>query len=514
MFSTHAERSGFAGGLRDFLRYHDLDEELPFASPAAANRWFHAAIREFGPRLLDEFEAFIARAPADLVQDYEKTRDLRSRGEAPVAIEEERGTRPLSPNERDEQAASRLANSLRWLLTTDHYDRFLAASPQVLHHLAVLGDFPENLGQALEFLEWVRRKHPEIRLEGDIPADELADLVYRFCEELDYSNGRTFGQQVLKWLRGEGPPGVIGRFRGFLRRLWSGTGRASADRHPFVRYARVRLHGLFLFRWADDFPSFIKEHWHDLDALTADELDIYYSREDMRKRVAGFESRDAFRSLNVPDPEIPALVLWESSLSEAKTICLDGLSHQDIVRVVQHVVHAIKQKADLDEIVEVGRAFVATRVGGGASVIQHIDKQEVTMGDTIKFNNQGPAVAATRGAQIDGGIHQQVQQEMGDLILGEADAEALTQMIRRLLDTPPEGVSPQEVSGAVKHLAAIKEAVEGGEKSAQVEAVSRWKQWWGGLRQTAQGALGVIGDLASVSSLLLTLLGLPALPGG
>jgi hypothetical protein len=516
MFAAHAERSGFAQELRCCLRYSDLDDRPWFARPEATDMWFNRAVHEFGPRLLDEFKAFVAGAPECTVRHYEDVRQSRSaRGEQPrPTVSEEEGTRPLSPDESPEQAASRLADSLRLLLTTDRYDKFLAANPHALHHLAVLGEVPENLGQALEFLEWVRRNYPDIRPDGDIPADELADLAYRFCEELDYSNARTFAGQVLKWLRGEKPAGAVGRFVGFIRRLWPSKGQAPDDKSPLIRYARVKLHGLFLFRWSDDFPTFIKEHWHDLHPLTAEELDIYYSNEDLRKRVAGFETRDAFRSLNVPDPEIPALVLWESSLAEAQTIPLDGLSRQDIVGVVQRVVHAIKQGAELDDVVKAGRAFADSRIGNRTAIAQYIGKQEINMGDTINFHNQGPAVAATRGAQIDGGIHQQVQQEMGDVTLGEADGQALAQIIRRLLDAPPEGVSAQEVSGAVKYLAAIKEAVEDGEKSAQVEALSRWKQWWGGLRETARNALGVIGDIASVNSLLLTLLGIPGPPGG
>jgi len=486
-----------------------------------AERVFKSLIREHGSELRDAFRAFVEIAPQELIRDYERRQSfLRERqlGEGRAVGRRARvedGTIPLGQNEGPEDAARRLAGSVEQLLNGGFYDQAIAEHPTVHRLFQFISNKFENLGQSLEFLDWLRVKHPSLDVAGDIPGEKAVELVSRFCEERGYSNAVTFAGEVEQWLRGEGDATL-------LRRLWNFVLRANpTHRHygystpPFARYKSVPMHGMFLFLSTGDFPSFIEKHWEDLNQLTGQHLDVYYSKADLKRRVSGYETLEQFKTLEVRATDLPALVLWQESLKDAQAVPLGRLGHSDVVEVVKRIVQGIREKQALKEISAATCAWVEDRLvqvqsleSGGYVKNKFI----INGGENVQVFNepQGKtvAVAASHGAIVSGNTFH--MDDAVDLSLTDEDAEKLRLAVGRFQAAAEKGeLSRSLASEASANVWRVLEARESGDGEQTKAAISKWHQWFGGLDGKALKVLASVADVASLGLPLAKMLGFP-----
>lgn len=345
-FLAQSERSGFRERIDTALKQE-------FRHFGEGDRRFHSAIRHVGSDLEAQFRRFLEVCPTTLIRNYEIERGpARERDDDRWSRRRprEEDAPPISPDDSPEMAAYRLVNSVKELLTGSHYDERIVSDPQLCRFLSLATDFPENLAQSLEFLAWIFDQQPELDLAGDIPSEVVQDLVQSFCEARQYANAGSFGREVARWMSGEASETVLQRLRRFLRGHRRGS-RSRSNGTPFRRYQSVRMHGMFLFLSTGDFPSFIDRHWRDLNALTGDSLDVYFSKEDLKNRVSGYETLSEFKSLRVPVIQLPAVVLWEKSLESAQSVPLCSLEHDEIMEVMKHLVHRIGEGDTIEEVV-------------------------------------------------------------------------------------------------------------------------------------------------------------------
>src|ERR1035437_2193495 len=363
--------------------------------------WFENTIRSVGSEFRQEFQRYLESAPKDLIQDFEEIRrrglwhrgvereEVRNRGE------QEDGAVPFGSNESIESAAWRLVGSVELMVKQGFYDKIIGQDPHVMRLMACVSDMSENLAQSLQFLEWFHERHPQLDIAGDIPVEKLIDLIRDFCEAQGYSNVGSFTKVVLKCFRGEGNQPLARRFWDYIARTFRGARHMESSNALFKRYAKVKAHGIFFFLATGRFPDFIEAHWVDLNALTGDTIDVYYSAEDLKFR-SGYESLEEFKHLRVETTALPALVLWTKSFKDAVAIALGELPHEDIVSVVKRVVQGIKSGQALPEVAEAANAWIQKRQRELRLISADfhetkiiINGGETIMGDQIKQNING-----------------------------------------------------------------------------------------------------------------------------
>lgn len=88
------------------------------------------------------------------------------------------------------------------------------------------------------------------------------------------------------------------------------------------------------------FETFINDAWPDLNSLSKDYLDIFYSVKELV--ASGYDIKDKFRSLEVAEDALPCLVLWNDSLDNAKYVELRDLKYSEIFYLLQSIVQNIK----------------------------------------------------------------------------------------------------------------------------------------------------------------------------
>lgn len=310
-------------------------------------------------------------------EGYEtRRRDWRELPRRPARPSEE-GTIPLGTNESLERAAQRLVGSLYLLLEGQFYRK---VRPGVYRLLAAIGLLSAGAAQGIEFLSWLQKTHPKLNLLGNIPSQEILGLVLDFCDEKGYANAKSFSQEVTKWLRGDVERVVLQRLKEMGVTARSRSRRGAYTVSPLTRYQTVPYHAMFLFLSAGDFPEFIRKYWEDLNYLTADWIDIYYSVEDLQRRVSGYEVLEQLRSVRLEPMSLPSLLLWQQSLSDCCVIPLERLSHDEIFDLMKLVVQKIVEERDLGNICVEAQAFVRQRASGAIRIPQIIIEQgEITM---------------------------------------------------------------------------------------------------------------------------------------
>jgi len=426
---------------------------------------FRRLIHEVGPELHGHFLRYLAlvrERDLGLIKNYENWRRSDTRhpqGWRADHQQHNENTEPLSPDEPLNQAAQRLADSVRLAIESGFYDDLIATEPQLAHFMSLVLELPENLAQALEFLNWLRQREPELTLSGSIPASEIEELALGFCEERGYSNGRSFSRETRRWLSGVGSERLlsrIARFLGLDRRPQLPNGRP-VPHNPLDRYSTVPFHGLFLFLSSGDFPQFIETHWRDLHHLTGDNLDIYYSQNDLRDRTSGYEIVNQIRSLQLRVDALPALLLWEERIEAATTVPLQGLDYDEVVGVVKTVVQAIRDGCTLSQIAQCGATYAAelrssmeqgVLVQSAATLL--INKGGV-MGDT--YNVSGQAGAVGPGAHAHDITFNQIWNESGSKIDTKQLASELAQLrsaLTKEASEPDHFVSLGEMAAAEK----------------------------------------------------------------
>jgi len=149
------------------------------------------------------------------------------------------------------------------------------------------------------------------------------------------------------------------------------------------------MHGMFLFLSTGDFPAFIDMHWRDLNALTGDSLDIYFSKDDLKKRVSGYETLAEFKSLSIPVVQLPGLILWEDSLKNARAVPLGRLEHEEIMEVMKHVVYRINEWDSVEKVVLSATRFVSSLLNDRKSDSTGLVETQIIIngGENIMNNN-------------------------------------------------------------------------------------------------------------------------------
>ena len=212
----------------------------------------------------------------------------------------------------------------------------------VIMHMLV--SVPTALNIEIEFLEWL--------LKQELDAYDIAKMPMCVFEKLaeDFSidvKGKI-DNVLLSELLHDFKRNSLECFLEKLQRLISlntfggDTKKYKSIAELFCRYSNPNIIKCFFLPLAQDkmFETFINDAWPDLNSLSKDYLDIFYSVKELV--ASGYDIKDKFRSLEVAEDALPCLVLWNDSLDNAKYVELRDLKYSEIFYLLQSIVQNIK----------------------------------------------------------------------------------------------------------------------------------------------------------------------------
>ncbi|MDB9485042.1 hypothetical protein PN492_00445 [Dolichospermum circinale CS-537/01] len=366
--------------------------------------------------------------------------------------------------------------------------------------------------QIIEFFNWLYYFEEPI----SIPSVKLNTIVTDFCQQLNYRNPQDFYKTIQKLQKGNVDSEWLVYLFPFLKKNKADKNTNLSLRYLLGRYRSVKFNGIFLFEKNDNFPKFINDYWEDLYYLTGNYMDIYYSFNDLKDPISGYQiSSTELRYLDVKLTDIPAFMLWSGQIKNNVTIPLYQLYHGDIFQIIKHIVQGIKDEKSIQEIAIIAKQETQKRsnnlfphtqraivINGGEKIVM------VGSGDHYEVSGQAGAVGPNATASNNTFI--QVKQELESANLDTESWSKLQQLANRLTtEKPSDDVSQSTVYEAVGKLLAIKEASEKQNQEEQAKAITNWRQWLSGIGDKAKEYLSITADTVSLGVPLLKLLGLP-----
>lgn len=212
------------------------------------------------------------------------------------------------------------------------------------------GGFIVSTYDIVRFLEWINGKYPNLNALASIPSEKLNALACEFSEE--YYPSQDYAKDLLmKELKKRAySNSSIAKFQEIIDSLLQRKKTSASTIDSLQRYKSIRFHGIFLFVALEKtLICFINEYWKELNALTGDCLDIYYSEEEVKDKC-GYEILSEFQNINTEDIMLPCFILWEETLRDTIVFQLRDLSKEQIFDTLQFIVQGIKNNLSLNDI--------------------------------------------------------------------------------------------------------------------------------------------------------------------
>ena len=209
-----------------------------------------------------------------------------------------------------------------------------------------------EVSDEIDFLEWILQRDKTPSFES-MPAEVFDELI----EEYAHSTG-TGSKEIEKLKKDYYHTGWSVVFKR-IQRWFSLYGKRPQQSLADVmnRYlSKQAKYNCVILPLADpeskkQFRKLVTEEWDNLNDLSGDTLDIYYSETDIGK--TGYDI--AMRLQSLPDRlrnTAPCIILWKDTIEDAKAIPIERLNAKQIFAVIQTIVQQIAAEKDIITIIQ------------------------------------------------------------------------------------------------------------------------------------------------------------------
>lgn len=211
--------------------------------------------------------------------------------------------------------------------------------------------------EELDFLKWLSLRDKEACTFKNIPSVIFENLVDEYL--LDTNSNEQTKKKLMKAYKTNGWEGFLNRFELVFRKR-----NQYQDLNYIIGRFYDRSNGFkcIILPLSDRestriYHSLITDRWNDLNRLSRNYLDIFYSEAECGK--SGCEIADKIKLLPKSiSVNPPCIALWKDDIKNAKAVKIDNLDDGQIYCVIRLIVEKIQQNKDLNSIVEEVNAYV------------------------------------------------------------------------------------------------------------------------------------------------------------
>lgn len=229
-------------------------------------------------------------------------------------------------------------------------DNKIKESPQFLQ---LMLSSEANIAEEMNFFDWLQSYIENPTDVTKMPADIFERYVDKYINSC--KKGDVEKKHLLKSYRQTGWENLLETFQVIFR--INRTRRSKKFEDIAERYfSKQPPFKCVLLPLSDkesqkQYCSLIEDSWNDLNDLSGDYLDIYYSESDTGK--SGYDIAKRIDSLPASlKTKVPCLIIWEDSINNARYISLDELSSKQIVVVISSIVDCIIKGENIQNIVK------------------------------------------------------------------------------------------------------------------------------------------------------------------
>lgn len=173
----------------------------------------------------------------------------------------------------------------------------------------------------------------------------------------------------------------------FLMRILEGNWNNPVKRFDIERYYECKNHAVLLFEKVDRFKEFLNDYLDDLNNFTKDTLDIYFTQEDLKCNISGYQKLDELCDFKIEKSLLPCFVIWNHNSNETDVISLEDLSHQEIYIVIKYTVTEL-EKNDFDKSISNVKEKVNLIKTNNKNIVYNIYNNQIgAVGDGAIANN-------------------------------------------------------------------------------------------------------------------------------
>ena len=210
-----------------------------------------------------------------------------------------------------------------------------------------------KISDVMDFLEWLQfnQKRPEsVQKMPSKIFEQFVDEYIQFSEKTEIEK-----KKLMKIYRETGWEII---FRGLQKTFNPDTTDHSHTLSEMIDHYcnhRVKFKCIILplseTMSQIQYQQLISDGWSDLNSVSQDYLDIYYSEADTGK--SGFDIANRIKTL--PDElktKAPCLIVWENRITEAKYIPIENLTNKQIIFIIKNMIEKMKKTDDFDIIMK------------------------------------------------------------------------------------------------------------------------------------------------------------------
>ncbi|EGT3615970.1 hypothetical protein FHH43_06920 [Clostridium perfringens] len=275
----------------------------------------------------------------------------------------------------------------------------------------------------------------------------------------------------------------------------------------YKRYNEVKVHALLLFSNEDGFMNFMDGNWKLLDDMTQNYLDIYYSKDDLKKNVTGYAVINKIEELNKIDFEkMPCLVIWRKSIKNHKIISLKELDNNDIINVITGVVQKIRENKSFNDIVNKG-SYIASEARVNILLKYKNNKQEGNIvNNTFNGTINGTVITGGNNHLHDNTINYGNFDNKQNL--SNEDLKKLKDFKECILNNKEILINDSEKFKIVGSISEIIEAKETNDESRTQKSIINWNELRSKLSDGGLKALAIAADVVTLGIPILNVLGI------
>lgn len=90
----------------------------------------------------------------------------------------------------------------------------------------------------------------------------------------------------------------------------------------------------------DTLKNLVKRYFDLLNKESADYLDIYYSKKQLKK--SGYFLKNSITKLNVPIDSLPCIAIWKNRIEDAVIIPISGINEDGLFKLLMYIIQLIK----------------------------------------------------------------------------------------------------------------------------------------------------------------------------
>lgn len=336
-----------------------------------------------------------------------------------------------------------------------------------------------DLSVEIGFLDWLQNSKSKAINLYKMPLNLFKELVNNYLMDNDVANYEKQYRQLIKSFKGSEQTTLASKLSAVLPK--TKLKKLKSLHYIYDRYSNPNIKfKCFLLPLAADrnFEVFLNNYWIDLDSLSGNHLDIFYSLSELN--MSGYKIKEQFIKLNVPENVLPCLVLWEDKLEDAIFIELRDLTDEEVFHLISTVVQAIKKGNKLNEIYEEARAMIDKELES---------KRPITNIHQTVENNTGIVAGIIEKSKI--------KLNSGDISHSDKfsdDVASAIEIINKITD-----VQQSYKDTLIDLITEARNAVQDNNENAKKSCKEKFKYFAMGAGNAIKNVLSALGSLASIA---------------